>query len=181
MFRVPLLLEKSAAIIYRLNMSATKQLKPYAGATSGYDSDFRETITYDREPNPNDPPNVETVRENARIELPAIRVPCQVERITFEALDQSTQGDDPTTQLRFVFWRGDLEQLGLIDRKTRELFLHKNDRIETVEAWSKPGVQTVSMEPPGVYITEIQPASWGFGPDGYDLHIAFVSRREQVM
>lgn len=179
--RVPLILEKSAAIIHRLNLSATKQVRPYQGATSGYDPDFRETITYDRGPEANDLPDVDAVRENARIEYPPVRVPCQVERLKFEEQQQFIQGNDPTTDLRIVFWRGDLEQMGLIDRKTRELFLHVNDRVETIEAWNKPGVATVQIEPPGVFIKEIQPGSFGFGPDGYDLHIAFVSRREQAM
>lgn len=173
-FRLGLVLEKSAAVIHRLSPSATKDLRPYAGATAGYDKDFREPLVFDT-----NAPDDEQERTDTRIELPAIRVPCQFETPKFEEMNQEVQGNDPKTMFRLVLWRGDLEDMGLIDKQSRACLIKVDDRVSCIERWNSPGVVTIPFNAPGMYITEMQPGSPGFGPDGYDLHICFLSRRRK--
>jgi len=174
MFRVPLLLEKSLAMLYRLDVQATKLVRPYVGATAGYDDDFREPLVFD------DVRGGKTTRQSARIELPPIRVPCQVETQRFERLDQKPPGDVPDSDVQLVFHRMDLLQLKLIDPYSNELAIKKNDRVSHIEAYRFPGKVSQQFEPPGLYITQIVPGSFGFGPDGFDLHIVYLGIREVV-
>lgn len=176
MFRVPLLLQVSIAVIHRLNPSASKDLQPYSGQTSGYDKDFKEPIVYDDQQNIGEG----TVRASGRIELPAIRVPCQVEPINMENLRQTGVGDMPDSSLQLVVHRMNLEELKLIDTSTREMLLKVNDRVSGIELPGRPGVYTRKFPDPGLFITEIQPASFGFGPEGYDLHLLMLSERERA-
>lgn len=172
-FSVPLILEKSLAVVHRLNPAATASLQP-ASQPSGYDKDFHEPITYDAVR------QGKTVRENARSELPPIRVPCQVEMNRFERLAQTPPGDVPQTAVQLVFHRADLRRMKLIDKTTKKLLLKVNDRISAIESFRKPGVPSVYLDPPGLYIVELQPASFGFGIDGTDLFLVFLADREKV-
>jgi hypothetical protein len=172
-FSVPLILEKSVAVVHRLNPAATKDLQPYSGAT-GYDKDFKEPRTYDRAS------GQQVYRENARIELPAMRIPCQVESARFERLNQLPPGDVPDSSITLVFHRRDLKRLKLIDPKTLKTLLRKNDRVSTIESYRKANVTTVEIDPPGLYFWEIAPGSFGFGSDGFDLFIVFLSSRERA-
>jgi len=172
-FSVPLLLEVSLAVIHRLDPMATKVLEPYTGATSGYDKDFREAVTFDR-----DQDDVPT-RSHARVEQPAIRVPCQVEPVRFDQLKQIFSGTTPDSEWQLVFHRADLRRMGLVDRETGMPKIKVNDRVERIEARARPGKATLSFAEPGLYIYEIRPGSFGFGTDGYDLHIAFLHSHER--
>jgi hypothetical protein len=174
MFRLGLVLEKSTAVIHRLNPAATKDLRPYPGVPAGYDKDFREPLVFD-----GGPASDEKERLDTRMELPPVRVPCQIETPKFEELLQEVQGNDPKTTFHIVLWRRDLEDLGLIDTKSRACLIKVDDRVSCIEKWNEPGVVTVPFSPPGMYITEVQPGSPGFGPDGYDLEICFLSRRRK--
>jgi hypothetical protein len=173
MFRVPLVLEKSIAVIHRLNPVATDSLQPYAGATSGYDPDFKETLTYDTTR------QGKTVRENARIELPPVRIPCQVEIVKFEDLRQTFSGDTPDSDISLVLHRMDLSRLKLLEDDNSPS-IKVNDRLEKIESNRRPGQVIRPLEPPGLYVFAVRPGSWGFGPDGHDLHIVYLSDREQA-
>lgn len=172
-FSVPLILEKSLAVVHRLNVAATASLQP-AGQTGGYDKDFREPITFDATR------QGKVVRDNARSEYPAIRVPCQVEMIRLERLNQAPPGDAPQTGFQLVMHRVDLKRMKLIDPSTRKVLLKVNDRISSITSFRRPYVETVRIDPPGLYIIEIQPASFGFGMDGTDLFLVFLAEREKV-
>lgn len=173
-FRLGLVLQKSTAVIHRLNPEASKGIKPYAGVPAGYDKDFREPLVFDGGPDP-----VEQERLDTRIELPPIRIPCQIETPKFEELFMEVQGDDPKTTFRIVLWRRDLEDMGLIDKQTRFCAIKEDDRVSCIEKFGEPGITTLPFSPPGMYITEVQPGSPGFGPDGYDLEICTLSRRRK--
>jgi hypothetical protein len=177
MFRVPLLLNVSIAVIHRLNPSASKDLQPFSGQTSGYDPDFKEPIVFDDQPNVGSTP----VRTTGRLELPAIRVPCQVEPINVERLRQTNVGDSPDSSLQLVVHRMNLVELKLIDPTTRELALKVNDRVSGIEQENRPGVYTQKFPGQGLFIQEIQPASFGFGPEGYDLHLILLAEREKAI
>lgn len=172
-FSVPLLLEISLAVIHRLDPMSTKNLTPYNGATSGYDKDYREAVTFDLEQ------DEELVRTLARVELPELRVPCQVEPVRFDQLKQIFSGDTPDTEFQLVFHRNDLRRAGLLDLETGLPLVRKNDRVSRIEARARPGRATLTFPDPGVYIYEIRPGSFGFGVDGYDLHIAYLHSHER--
>lgn len=172
-FRVPLLLQKSLAVIYRLNPAMTKDVRPYSGATSGYDNTFREPVLYDDERYSG------TERDTARIEYPPVRVPCQVEPTNADELRQLAGGDMPNSDIQLVLHKQDLLDLKLIDRRTSELKLKVNDRVSRIEAYDNPNKSTYTFEGPGLYIWHLQPASFGFGTDGFDLYIAFLDDRQR--
>lgn len=172
MFRVPLLLETSLAVIYRLNPSAIADSEPYSGGT-GYNKSYRQPIVFDTTR------QGKTVREYARSELPPVKVPCQVETGDFERLRQGADGDVPDSSMVLVVHRQDLTILGLIDPDSNKPLLEVNDRVSHIESSKLPGVVTQQFEGEGMYITSVAPASWGFGPDGYDLHLLFLKERQK--
>jgi hypothetical protein len=173
-FRVPFVLEKSLAVIHRIDLSATTALEPFSGQVGGYDKDFREPVVYDVE--------VPTgkVRETTRVELPAIKVPCQVEEVEFEKLRQLFAGDMPSTNMTLVLHRMDLHRMSLIDPTTGKPLINKNDRVSHLENFRTPGTVTLKFDDPGLYVFEIRPGSHGFGPDGYDLNIVYLSEKERA-
>ena len=173
MFRVPLLLQVSIAVIHRVNPSASKNLQPYTGQESGYDPDFKEPIVFDDVPDFGDEPK----RATGLVELPPLRVPCQVEPINVDALNQTAAGDMPRSSLQLVVHRADLERLKLIEPSTREVAINVNDRVSGIEQPGRPNVYTQKFPEPGLFVTEIAPASFGFGPEGYDLHLIQIGER----
>lgn len=173
-FRVPFVLEKSLAVIHRIDLSATSALEPFPGQVGGYDKDFREPIVYDV-----DTPRGK-VRETTRVELPAIKVPCQVEEIEFEKLRQLFPGDMPSSNMVLVLHRMDLHQMRLVDETTGRPTIRKNDRVSHLENFRLPGTVTLKFDDPGLYVFEVRPGSHGFGPDGYDLNLIYLNERERA-
>lgn len=167
MFRVPLLFPV-AAVVHRLSIEATRDVNPPGEPTTGYDETFREPIVYDQA----------KVRTDARRELPPVRVPCQIESLSFETLRQLALGDAPVTNMVFVFHRRDLESLGLLDAN-RDVVLKKGDRISAIERLNVPGSVVRTLREPGLFVFEMRPRSWGMGPDGYDLELAIMSERRE--
>ncbi len=117
--------------------------------TSGYDPDFKETVVL---PSPG----------NARREQPPIRLPCQVEIGTFEALQQLASGASPNSKVVLVFHFRDLERVGLVDPATKDALLRVNDRLVAIHDLDGNLVQAIRT-PPGLYATEVQPQSFGLG------------------
>jgi hypothetical protein len=172
MFRVPLLLQTSLAVIYRLSPSATDSLVPYTDGT-GYNASYREDVVYDATR------QGKTVRERARSEMPAVRVPCQVESGGFERLRQGADGDVADSSMILVVHKQDLRILKLIDLDTNELFIKVNDRVSHLESSSLPGKVTQQFQDEGFYITQTEPRSQGFGPDGFDLYLLHLDERQK--
>lgn len=174
--RVPLLLQPSIAVIYRLDIKSTRNANPPGEDNVGYDETLLEPIAYDKNENTPD------LRIDSRKELAPIRVPCQVETLTDETLRELAIGDAPVTDIYFVFHRKTLEELGLLD-ENRDVIIKKGDRISHLERYGAAiGTKTKTFSDPGLYIYEMRSKSWGFGPDGYDLEIALTTkRREGIM
>jgi hypothetical protein len=120
---------------------------------SGYDPDFKETLVFGS-------PSGDRV--DARREKPAIRVPCQVEVGAFEALQQFAAGNSPNSRIVLVFHFRDLERMGLVDSATGEALLRINDRLVAIYTMRGALVQAIRT-PPGLYVTEVQPQSFGLG------------------
>ena len=172
-FRVPLLLEVVDAVIHQLDHAATRAFDPVGPATSGYDDIFREPVVTDTIAGAS-----VAGRTSSRQEKAAIRVPCQVETTQFEELQQAFTGDLPQSRMTLVFHREDLLNLGLLDTVTKNILIKKGDRISGLEKRSL-GVSVLKFQGVGMFVREIFPGSWGFGPDGHDLHMCILEQRDE--
>lgn len=148
-------------------------LDPPGAPASGYDTVFREPIVYD----------VGDTRVESRREFEPIRIPCQMEDLSEDRLHQVFQGDAPSSTMILVFHRSDLARLGLIVPATRETLIRTNDRVSVIERLGEPGAIVRSLGPggAGLFIYELRAASWGFGPDGYDLELAYLNDRPRAV
>ena len=122
--------------------------------SSGYDPDFKEPVLLDRDG--------DGIAERERIELPPIRVRCQVEPHLFEDLRMLASGDSPRSDVRLVFHFRDLERLGLVDPATGDARIRPNDRLAGLYDLGGSLVQAIRT-PPGLYVTEAQPRGFGLG------------------
>ena len=134
--------------------------------TSGYDPDFKETVMV---------PATGERGTDARKEMPSIRIPCQVEVGTFEALQQLASGNSPDSKVTLVFHFRDLERMGLVDPGTGDALLGVNDRLVAIHDLVGNLVQAVRT-PPGLYATEVQPQSFGLGLNRNLLLVTFEER-----
>lgn len=172
-FRVPLLLEVVDAVVHRLDITATRAFNPVGPAASGYDDIFREPVVTDGTAGAS-----VAGRVSSRQEMTAVRVPCQIETSLYEDLRQSFSGALPQSNMTLVFHRQNLADLGLLDPTTNNILLKKGDRISQLERRSL-GVPVLVFRPPGLFINEIYPGSWGFGLDGHDLHLCILEQRDE--
>ena len=159
--RVPLLFPVDA-VIYRLDIQATWAEDPPGPADSGYDPYYREPII----------DHTAGVRTVTREESSAITVPCQVEMQTFEQLQAAFGGDNAATDTALVLHRKDLTKLSLLDSDNKCIF-KPGDRIDHLE---KNGNTVLTWEKE-MFVYEVRPKSWGFGPTGYDLEILYTTHR----
>jgi hypothetical protein len=160
-------LATSVAEIHRLDVPATDSVKPYAGATSGFDDDFRETVAYD------DAPAVGTAtkRKVARVDLPPVLVECQVESGNHERHSMKGPGNQPVYAYTLVVHRDVMEELGLLDPKTAVFSIKPNDRCPRIlygPDSEREGDVAYNFAPEpgdeGLYVHEVKPDSEGFGP-----------------
>lgn len=170
--RVPLLLQKTIAVIHRLSIEETRNTNPIGEPVEGYDPTFREPIVYTD--------TSTQQRVTSRREMSPIYVPCQVEALTEERLREMGVGNDPVSDFVLVFHRKTLAEMHLLDQD-QEVMIKKGDRLSHFEQFGAPrGVVTKRFADPGLFIHEIRGASWGFGPTGYDLEIALLTRRREA-
>jgi hypothetical protein len=156
------------AEIARLDTVATAADPDAAGPfASGYDPDFKETVVVPSGPGRG---------VDARKEMPPVRIPCQVEVGAFEALRQLASGNSPDSRVTLVFHFRDLERMGLVDAGTGDALLRVNDRLVAIHDLDGNLVQAVRT-PPGLYVTEVQPQSFGIGRSR-NLLLATVGSRE---
>ena len=129
-------------------------------AASRFDPDFKEPLP------------------DGRVEQP-VTLPCQVEVAEFETLEESFSGDLPKTALTLVFHFRDLERLGLVEAETGEPRLRVGDRLAALRDRAGKIVQAIRM-PPGLFIVELRPVTFGFGLSR-NLLLAVFHDREQGM
>ena len=159
--RVPLLYPISV-VIYRLDIQGTWAEDPPGTPDTGFDYILREPVVS----------RSAGVRTVTRAEMAAIRVPAQVEVMSYQQLQATFGGDNPATDMAFVTHRQNLQALSLLD-SYGNCVLKPGDRIDSIEK-SGSTVQTF-LKP--LYIYEVRPRSWGFGPDGHDLEILYTTHR----
>jgi len=149
------LINPFAAELAQLDPAATAADPDGPGPlTSGYDADFQETVLL---------PSAGGRGRDARREEPLIRVPCQVEVQAFGALTELATGNSPRSHLVLVFHFGDLEQLGLVDPTTGDALLRAGDRLVAIRDLRTGELVQAIRTPPGLYLTEAQPQSFGLG------------------
>jgi hypothetical protein len=143
------------ADLAQLDTVATAADPDGSGAlTSGYDADFQETV---RIASP-------TGRgHDARREKTLARVPCQVEVQSFGELTEVLTGNSPRAHLVLVFHYRDLERLGLVEPSTGDARLRIGDRLVAIRDYQTGEVVQAIRTPPGLYLTEAQPQSFGLG------------------
>jgi hypothetical protein len=94
----------------------------------------------------------------ARQELPPVKVPCQVEPESFEALHMIGAGNQPTSRVQVVLHFRDLEALDLVDAATGRARLGPGDRMTGFYDRKGELVETAEL-----YVAEARPISFGFG------------------
>lgn len=134
------------AELRRLNTEAMATQAP------GYDEDFKEPALLDADG--------DGAGEPYRREHPPIRVPCQVEPETIDALRMTPAGNTPQSRLNLVFHFSDLERLGLVDAQTGEALVRPSDRLGGLFDTEGSLVWAIRT-PPGLYVTEARPAGFG--------------------
>ena len=118
--------------------------------SANVDPDFHEPRVVAAEP--------DGVGVRLRRELAPVRVPCQVETESFEALHMVGAGNAPTSRVQLVVHFKDLEAFGLVDPATGRALLAPGDRMTGFYDRRGALVQTADL-----YVVEARPLSFGFG------------------
>lgn len=160
--RVPLI-SPMTVVIQRLELGPTQGVVTTPEG-AGFDPDFREPVGLQGSGG--------SAVTDTRVYGEEIKIPCQVEFKTYEELQMVEQGDAGLTKIAAVLHRKHLKELDLLD-DNGNVTLKKGDKIVRFE---KQG-RTVLVPSGDLYVYRIDPASQGFGPDGYDLHIMWTSDR----
>ena len=130
------------------------------------DPDFREADLSD--------PNGDGLDDSDRVELSPIRVPCQVEPESFEAINMMASGNSPRTRVALVFHFRDLARLGLIDPATGNALLRSGDRLQSLYGTTGSLVQTF-RNPLGLFVREARPIGFGLGIGSSTRNLLLVS------
>ena len=170
MIRVPVVLQPSIAVFQRLDIGETHEQSPPGASvgTTGYNRFFREPIVYD-----DDDGNRTSTRQYVEV-----KVPCQVEAMSAGKLQQMYNGPVDLYNIMLILRREDLELADLIT-EDGNCAIKRGDMVTHLERFGTSGVKIRTFPNGGIYVEEVRPASWGFGPDGYDLELVLLTERRQ--
>jgi hypothetical protein len=135
---------KFVAELHRLDTQAIE-------AARAYDHDFKESVLVEGD---------DGVGERVRMEHAAVRLPCQVEPETFDALRMSAAGNSPASRLALLFHFVDLEREGLVDLVSGDALVRPGDRLGALYDGAGELVQFIRT-PPGLYVIEARPIGFG--------------------
>lgn len=162
------------AELYQLDTAATEADPDGAGPmTSGYDKDFRETLHV-----PDDIGDKQ-IGESARKEKAKIRLECQVEPGTFEAMSMLFSGQIPDTQMALLFHFAELEARGLVDKASGDAMIRPGDRLGGLYDIKGSVVQRIK-NPPGLFVTEARPTGHGLNMSHPHRNLLLVTLNERV-
>lgn len=152
-------------------LAALHRLDRVASASpSVMDPDFREPLQFDADD--------DGLGESVRLELPAVRIPCQVEPQVFEELRLLPAGRAPRSSLDLVLHFRDLERLGLVDASGRAR-IEVGDRLSGIYTLGGELVLPVQT-PPGLYVTEARPIGFGLGLGRAHRNLLLVTLSERA-
>ena len=114
------------------------------------DPDFHEPVVL--------APAPDAIGPLARHELPPVRVPCQVEPESVEALHMIGSGNEPSSRVQLVLHFRDLEERGLVDASSGCAAIAPGDRVSGFYDQAGALVQAVDL-----YVVEARPLAFGFG------------------
>lgn len=155
------------ATIALLDVNRTRANTIGGEVAAGYDDVFRE---------PKTATTVAGDRVEARTER-SIRIACQVEPTTWEAMRMTPAGDNPGSLWNLVFHFCALEKHGLAESNGIAL-IHPRDRLVKLENCHGKTVHTF-RNPPGAFCIQARPGGFGLG-FGRNLLIATFEEREQI-
>lgn len=144
------LLQVFLAEVFRVDRALMIVAPPESGL--GFDPDFHEPVRVDR--------NDDGVGKPTRLELPPVRVPCQIEPKTMDEQRVFDAGHSPDSKLQLVMHFRDLERLELVHSHTGEALIAPGDRLAAIYDRAGELVQEIRT-PPGLYVTEARPIGWG--------------------
>lgn len=155
--------------IARLDTVATAGDPDGAGAlTSGYDEIFREPVLV---------PDSTGLGTTARKELPLVRIRAQIETGTFQDLQPAQNGNESYSKFNLVLHLQELEAAGYVDAATGMVLFKPGDRIHAIYSLLGALVQTFP-NPPGLYVSEALPASYGLGTSRNLVILKCASRKQ---
>lgn len=163
--------------IAQLNTIATAQDQPddnaVGGASPGYHSNFREPrLLPSTTPAQAGSPRGESARKET-----LVRCLAQWEVENFDFQQQWSSGNSPGHRTGLVFHYFDLEKRGLLDDDGNAK-IHVNDRLCAIyHAKSGELIQTL-RDPPGLYITQLEPGSMGLRAAKRNVLFATLEDRE---
>ncbi len=112
--------------------------------------------------------------KGARIEMPPLRIPAQIEPDSFQRQMRKELGDVKAGVFGLTFHFVDLEELGLVDPATGIALIRPNDRMGAIYEMNGTLVQQFP-DPPGMYVEEATP-SLGLGGKRNLLIVRLMSR-----
>lgn len=123
------------------------------GEGASLDPDYEEPILVPTEDGKGEPD---------RREMPAIRIPGQIEPDSFNRQTMRELGDTKAGVFAVTFHFQDLEQRRLVDMETGIAMIRPGDRMGAVYDMGGTLVQQFP-DPPGMYVTEATPTGFGLG------------------
>lgn len=157
--------------LLRLDPAAMESVVPVTG---GFDDVFGEPL-----------PELATgavKMRTIRREMAAIRIPCQVEPDSWEALRMFDAGSSNGRDVVLTTHFDDLKRLGLVDSATGAPLIRMGDRLDGIYDRAGRLVRKIG-NPPGLYVNELHEDSFGMSlraPRRQLLIISF-SDRQQAM
>lgn len=135
----------------------------------GFDDVFRE---------PAQVPDGTQTGTDARAELEALDLPCQIEDLAWEQLRMMRTGAASQLEVVLVFHYRDLELRGLVDATTGTALAPRvGDRLVSIHRSVDLSLVQQVPTPPGLYCIEAQPRSHGLS--GLDRNLLVATFRER--
>lgn len=142
---------------------------PARPADSGYDPIYREPIKVPTSP-------TDRVGVSARVELPVIQIPAQIEAEQFDKLQMLLSGNSPAEMFRCILHFRDIERQGLT-RPNGVAAFSPGDRL--VRVLHKRDLTLVQdfPDPPGMHLEQAMPRGWGLSRRSATRDLLFLDFR----
>jgi hypothetical protein len=141
-------------------------------AAGGYDPIMQAPI-----PRRQNAGTVNETRQDGMERRPTIKLKAQVERGPFMALNMEPAGNVASSRVAFVVHRVELEQKGLIREDGSPAFHVGSDRLVATYTILGKLIRRV-QDPPGLYLSQVQPAGEGMGGDENLAVLTFEDRKQ---